>query len=651
MTLEEVVRSAGITDAHIVDDAFDLAPGSGLQPRAVQSFLDAIDDAQFSTVANDLGDPNGNDEWIIAQLATVSGAGLLFAQREKYGAAAARLFEEFLESTEPEKIRIQPLLDCLGSLGIACHKFGRDYNGDTLVAPQLLFVDLKLNEMEIRIEDPIRVVQKLMNRHPSASPLVFLISTLADSLSERRTEFRDRCQLFTTQFETLSKQLFANQEQLRWFLDDHMRVYPIIRELQMHAAGWGLALDRAKRQLQKTLRSLDLADYFVLYQNTVAAEKVPLGTYMTDLLLKYVTHEVEADPEISSFARALDDWKLRELTRSRFNVRQIVGDIFSANVLHSDGRLRSEAERGRGTQHGYIQLGDVFFSRSEIAKNELKTALVVLSPACDLVRPEVIAQRRASIMLCEGEVEKLKSMAPHSGADGIDPVILRHPAEGGVQFVIQWQKKRPRTWNLSDLGALRDPPTSPWIHVGRLRPLYAIQLQHAVTADLSRVGLQRPPAEYRPCGIEVFVADNGRWKILKLGVEGDPSAGAICEDRAAGQVTIIVSDGVLRSARAALLQWADQSQETHAGPLRQLFLNDEIVRQLMFCTIRLRKDDKKRSVFHPLAGLTALPLNGQEQLIAFAKQEQQSKSDYVGGKSILDEEPSRVVFRFLRVRD
>jgi hypothetical protein len=653
MNLEEALRSFGVTDAHIVDDAFDTVPGSGVRPQSAQTFIDGLNDIQFTAVATDLGDPNGDDEWVVAQLATLEGARRVFLQREKYGTAAAQLFEEFLLATEPEKARLQPLLELLHRLGVKYHTFGRDYDADTANAPQLLFVDLKLNEREIRIDDPIRVVEKLMIRHPDASPLVFLISTLKDALNERRSEFRDRCKLFTTQFETLSKQIFQNEQELRWFLDDHIRAYPVLRQLQQNVTRWGQALDRAKEKLQSTLRCLDLADYFVLYQNTVTAEQVPLGTYMTDLLLEYVAHQVEGEDEISKFAQSLDTWKVSDLTRSRFNLQPIVGDIFSANVLHAMPRLTSEAERGRGPQHGFFQLGDIFFPRGELERNHLTTAVVVLTPACDLVRPETIKQRRASILLCEGEVEPIKNRVPQPEGDTLDPVILRFPAEDGVQYAIHWQKKRPRTWKLEDLEAHKNPATSPWTHAGRLRPLYALQLQHMVTSDLSRIGVQRTPAEYRPCGIEVLVANQGKWKLIKLRFEKDPAAGAVCDDKATGRMTMIVSDSVLRRVRAEILRWVDQSQDAHATAVGLLFKSDDVVRALMFFSVSFRDDDRKSLVVYPLKGM-ALPEGlaaDQATLIGFARQDESLGNPHGGGKNVVDDAPERVVLRFIRISD
>lgn len=648
MSLEETIKEAGITIAHIVDDAFDLLPAAGLRTESIQTFLDSLSDADFNSVATDLGNANANDEWILTHLATTEGAQKLFESRQKYDERANRLFEDFLLAVEPEKARITPLLDYLTQCGIACHTYGRDYDSVETDAPHILFVDLKLTENEIRIEDPLRVVRALQARHPGACPLVFLVSSLSDALRTRRTEFREKCDLFVTQFETLPKEVFTDQERLRWFLEDHVRAYPLLRQLSDNVSRWSAAIDGANKKVQGILRRLDLADYFILYKNTVASEKVPLGTYITDLILENVAYHVEGERSVSEFAKSLDSWTLSELTRTRFNVEPILGDVFSANVLHAPGRLASESERQRGVQHGYLQLGDIFFVRDELLGAGPKTALVVLSPACDLVRPEVLRDRGASILLCEGKIERLKQSAPNAGTDGIDPVIIRYPEHNGIQYVIQWNKKRPRTWSVDDLDEFANPETATHIHVGRLRPLYALQLQHSVTSDLSRIGTQRYPAQYRPCGLEVLVAEDGKWTALKLKLSTDASASAVCEDKGANRITFIVSDSVVRLVRASILTWSKQSDEDHAQEILTLFNNDAVARKLLFVTISLKKEDKEKLAYEPVTG--DVVTDERQRMIQFVKQDDATKKIYSAGKALNADESARVIFRFMRIQ-
>lgn len=661
MSLQDLVREAGILHAHLVDDAFDKVPGAELRPESLQTFVSSLNTQQFDELAAVLGMPEGNEDEILQFLNTYDGSISLYSHRAKFGEAADLLFEDFIAGLEPEKNRLAPLIDFLQGLGIECHTFGRDYQVDSTPEPQMLFVDLKLNEREIRLDEPVRVVKTLKERYQGAHPLIFLMSSAPVALQADQEDFRDKCCLLITQFEILPKRTFASSDDLGLFLKHHIGVYSQLCQLQAHVASWEHALDSAKEKLKRTLYSLDLPDYFVLHRNTVALEQIPLGTYVSDLLLEYVSHEIESSPEVWSFARYLDDWKLSDLTRSRFNVAPVVGDIFSANVLHAFPRIAAESDRGRGPANGYLNLGDIFFRREEIEQSKIKTAWVVLSPACDLVRPSVLQKRKASILLCEGEVESLKASTIPKEVDGLHPVILRHPPENGQQFIIWWQKKRPQIWRPEDLMGLENPAESQWTHVGRLRPLYALQLQHAVTSDLSRIGVQRPPDAYVPHGIEVLIAKANKWEMLVNTFRDDPTAGAISQNKGAQKLTFILSDVVVRETLSKLRNWvARNPEEPAADLLGRLPRCDGADRALMFHVHEIRDkdlakgDDSKASeAIFPLHAIRLPEGESQDikESIVFAWQGREVDKHYGGGKQRLETAQGVLVFRYVRINN
>jgi hypothetical protein len=660
MNIREIIQSAGIVHAHIVDDAFDIAPGAELRPELVQGFLDSLLDEQFDELAKLLGIPEANEDKLNSFLSTLDGTKSLFNHREQFGEAAESLFEEFTSGLEPENNRVKPLIDFLEGLGIQCHTFGRDYEVDTSPEPQMLFVDLKLNERQIDIDEPIRVVKALKKQYPQAHLLVFLMSSAAIALQANQEVFRDKCELLSTQFEVLLKKMFTNPDELHLFLKHHISVYPRLCKLQDHISKWGVALDTAKQKLLQVMRCLDLADYFVLHHNTVAVEQVPLGTYVADLLLEYVAHEIESSQDVWAFAKDLDDWKLKELTRSRFNLQPIVGDIFSGNVLHAGTRITAELERGRGPSDGYFNLGDVFFSKAEITQGQPKNAMVVLSPACDLVRPSVLLERRGSILLCEGDVEILKPTSVLKEVDGLNPVVLRYPENGDNRFLVTWQKKRPHIWRLGDIKSFEDPDKTEWTLVGRLRPLYALQLQHAITADLSRIGVQRPPDQYVPHGVEVLVVKNNRWDLILKPFKTDPTAAAFSLSKSAAKMTFVLSDVVVRAALSRLRIWIGSNSEDPTSSLVQQVIDCSGVDSALMYHAHVTDSNQSRKpttsnisdTIYPLHNL--LPQGVTEEVsnsVIFALHGRETDNKYAGGKVLAEGERGVIVFRFLTITD
>lgn len=656
MNLNELVAQAEIVHAHVVDDAYDKALGAELRRESIETFIGKLETELYEKLLVIINLPDGGDEDIIASLMTFEGANILFENRANFGEPAGLLFEDFTAVLASEKGRIDLLTKFLEDNGIKCQTFGREYDPDEHPEPQILFVDLKLNEREVRLEQPIQAVKTLKERYPEANPLVFLMSSLKGPLSDYSEKFRIACELLTTQFEVLHKSKFDDYDDLSLFLMHHVTVYPLLCQLQSHVLAWGNALDVAKEKLKRTLRSLDLPDYFVLYNNTVALEKVPLGTYVSDLLLEYVAHEIEASPGVSAFAKDLDSLKLDQISRVRFNVAPVVGEVFSANVLHAFPRIAAESERGRGASDGYLNLGDIFFINKELKTAAVNTAYVVLSPSCDLVRPDVLKERNASIFLCQGDVKILKPSAVLKEVDGLHSVILRYPYEGGPQFVISWQKKQLLVWRSEDIEGLKCGDKSEYRHVGRLRPLYALQLQHLVTADLSRVGVQRPPDVYFPHGIEVLIANNGKWKLLLDTFREDPSAGAVSHNKGAHKITFMLSDVLVRETLGELRRrFKSLPENSELDRLKQAIAHAGVDRSLMAHVHVFEQKEVAvagtKDVILPLKGRlpegTSLDI---VESVVFALQERTFDNQYGGGKAVKEGNQANLVFRFVKIK-
>lgn len=648
MTLKDTVARVGITNAHVVDDAFDILPGAGLQDQAIHAFLGELDGEKFDALAIDLGVPGGSEDMLVERLRTQEGAATLYANRTPYGQSVDQLFQDFTNVIGPERNLLTPLIDALEGLGIKVYKFGRDYSLGGEPEPQMLFVDLKLNEDRIRIEDPIGVVRKMRDYYHHATPLVFLMSAQEGSLKADREKFRKLTELFSSQFEDIPKRKIDRPEALDRILEHHIRVYPQIVALQRHVKAWGQVMSAAKDRLEETLRHLDLADYFVL-GNTATADGAKLGGYVTDLLLEFVAHQVEGAVEIGDFAKELDSWNLKDFTRSRFNIEPLVADIFAANVLHSADRLQWEKDCGLGPSNGILSLGDVFFLRAEVECGSIRSAAVVLQPACDLVRPEVLKERKATIFLCSGDVSALKASTVIETVDNLDPVILRYPPKGEARYVIEWNRKRPFHWSYEELERLKTPDTYEWVHVGRLRPLYVLQLQRAITADLSRVGTQRRPHPYVPHGVQLLVPKNNKWQTL-LDYGSEPSAGAISDDRGNHKKTFILNDVLIREAFEKMQDWLKgNATQPAAETIQRIFQYPEAIRALMYHPVDTSPEVKDQVVY-PLVSIT-FPAEQQSALqhsLAFAVQRDQDKH-LSSGKTLAEDETAVIVFKFIRV--
>ena len=555
MTLREVFATGGITCAHIIDDAYDAIPSMGIDPSVTSRFVNELDNAGFDRACTTIGLVNGTEDEFVDALRDPVHTQALFAARAQFGEHSDILFGEFIRDRTSKQSDLEPLINVLEDHGVKCHKFGVAYPVDTVNEPQLVFIDLRLHEdgSPISVDAAVAMFKKLTEHRQECQPFVFLMSTLVDALKERREVFRVQAKLFASQFEALEKRLFADIDELSYVLARYARVLPQLRSLQKSIEDVGTAVHTAVSRVQDELKNLDLADYFVLHRNTISIEKVGLGTYISDLVLEYLAHEVENTTQIWDFARELDKLKPENLPRSRFALTAAAGKIYSGNLIHASGRLEAERERNLGPSDGYFYLGDIFFPAKELNDPVPKTALVIATPACDLVRPEVL--RKRTIFLCEGKVQLMSVSSVPAGHDRLPGVILPHPTDPKKQLLINWDKKKLHTWHAEEMDQFKNIEGCHWVRVGRLRPLYAIQLQHAITADLSRIGVQRAPNMLVPHGVEVLIKKDGKWGMLDNAGAADATAAAFSESEDRSRTVYVFADTTVSRIRRKLCDW------------------------------------------------------------------------------------------------
>ncbi|PKD38236.1 hypothetical protein CWO84_23800 [Methylomonas sp. Kb3] len=644
MSLGKIFAENGVQCAHIIDDAYNKEPNLKLPPGKVQAFIDALEDAHFDFVCNLLEMKEADDAILMNALGDTDSVTKIFnARGELEPSHFNQLFDEYLVEQEAKLAQVKPLTELLQSYGIDCQTFGADYSLDSSNEPQLIFIDLRLREEgPVQVDDAIAAYNKLRNTHQDCLPFVFLMSSLPTALTERREEFRKQSNLFASQFEALEKSNFQDKTDLEAILAQYVRVLPQLRNLHQHVGGISLAVDQAAEQVKRELRNLDLADYFVLHRNTVSIEKVGLGTYISDLILEYFVHELENTSQIWDLAKALDDWKLEDLPRSRFGLTPAAGNIYSGNLLHATVRLESEIDRKLGPKDGYFYLGDIFFNGEYQSK-----ALVIATPACDLVRPDEL--RKRTIFLCEGSVKSVTAASVPAGQDGLASVVIQDPKDTTKQLMINWNKKRLHTWHAEEIDKFKEDK-SDWIRVGRLRPLYAIQLQHAITADLSRIGVQRPPNILIPHGIEAFVRHNGKWKTL-YGEERVVATAAALADSEDGKKTVfIISDSTVRKIRRKLLKWLENNPQELLTKIVQL---PDFDNRLMYLEHKVpQKDQSGKDI-----DITGYAMQGAEgftaeEVKAIALTRPAKPSLYLnvaGGNSISDEQSASLVIKFIKI--
>lgn len=656
MSLKELLASRGIVCAHIVDDAFDEVPTYALTPEDAQHVLEVANDANLKAICTIFGLEEDDEAGVRDRLQVVEEVHKLFARRtEISGDAAHAIFDAFDKDKEGKLSQLAPLIELLEANGVKCLRFGGAYDPTGTDEPQLLFVDLKLKEGRNdlpRHEDAVRIYTSLTSTHKGCRPFVFLMSSLTLVLGAKRELFRRDAELFQSEFEDIDKSVFTNGDELSRVLASYTKAMPQLAALRDSMKQVELAVAEATQDVMRELRALDLADYFVLYHNTTSVEKAKLGPYVVEMLLEFLAHEVEGKSQVWDFAKTLDGLNVQELPRARFGLTPAAAQLYSANMLHSPAMLLAEDGMECGPSQGFFFTGDIFFDAQSLNLPLPTRALAVITPACDLVRPDKLKGR--SILLCEGSVREMDLGSALISKDSLPLVVMQHPRASDRYIVIEWHKKKLHVWDDADRTKFSDPMQCLFVRVGRLRPVYAIQLQHAVTSDLSRVGTQKPPSALTPHGLRCFVSDGKKWHEIYADTNPDAAALSDFEKDGKKYTTYVLSDSTVHRALVKVAAWVATNSDAKSKASLNKVLEDDVRESLRGFKQKVpEKASKEKNL-----DVTAYPLEGklsgeEGKLVALVRSIGCASpySQIADGHDVRGEQVSRVVFRLEKQAD
>lgn len=645
MTLAEVLKNAGVTTVYVVDDAYDQNPPP-ITADFAQAFVETLENNQLDDVCKRLriAAENELDAALITALQDAETTNAMFAIRGDYAGGAA-LFEDFVTGQEGRRAQLNPLVDLLRSHGIEPLTFGQMDTFTNAPAPELIFIDLRmLNEQHVDVLQAVDVYKKVQAVHRDCIPFVFLMSSEGMTLRAQRDDFRDQARLLRSQFESVEKIDFKPDSDFESRLNAYIAALPLIRDMHQAVTHFSSAVSTAGDRLKATLLSLDLADYFLLHANTAQIDGTSVGVYLSELLLDYLSHEVERVPDFWCFAKTLNALQMRSALRMRCEMSPATWLIYSGTVLHAKERLNADRELGRGPSNGYFYLGDIFFLAKELNEALPRLALVVITPACDLARPDQLANR--TILLCEGKVTERKvDAAPRPGA-----TVIPHPGDENRQLQIEWNHKKLRTWTTEEVDKFKSEDCS-FVSAGRLRPLHALLLQHAVTADLGRIGVARTPSMCFPLGLRAFVRSDGHWRLIDQ--ENAAKAVAAYSEVVSGNcetLSMVVSDPAIRAVLAALRKWIpDQTRADATGPKRLLEIGGEFS-NLMYVEKKYNKNAKDKLDRERVLAQVAEFADAPELLIYVLPKSLTIYNDVADSNECKPEQKAAVVLKFVALQ-
>ncbi|WP_299438151.1 hypothetical protein [uncultured Rhodospira sp.] len=509
--LKELLEARGIRKAVVIDDVFDDVPRpEELNEGDWSIFFDDLSDEEkelLKTLHEGYEEASTDDLKASPEFIAV-----VWQNRENLPQAREHLFREYEQTKATERGGLDALVAALEALELTCTTMGRDLVAEAREA-ELIFIDLFLGFQQSE-DDMTRAIQRvgeLVEGRFANPPLVVLMSR-SPRLQDKRNEFRDTAGLLGSTFRVVSKTDLAKDGTLDTLLTRLANHYEDAKRVAGFVHAWDSGLDQARQNFIGILRRLDLSDLAQVRALLLDFEGQNLGEYLLDVADRVLQHEIEDDD--TTIAAALE---LNKIDLAKYPAPHLVGSpdlqelVHRMVFLHPD-RLQLSEDNGKVQ----LQFGDVLRWKTEDGSQYSDDVSLVVSPACDLVRDGGTER----VMLLSGKLEELQPRNWSYKAGPVRTAIVILPGEG--RKWIRWNLKNIQSLDWDELGKFFGEEEKVR-RIGRLREIYAIEIQQMLLADLGRIG--RPanlPVPF-PVSVSLFYVD-AEAKARRLEVEAIESA-------------------------------------------------------------------------------------------------------------------------------
>ena len=387
---------------------------------------------------------------------------------------------------------------------------------EDLKGVSIVFIDYVLGpetDEQGSVERAERLTRDIYSAYsPSEMPLIILMSSLEKARGDEES-FRDRSGLLRGMFYFVSKKDLGDKDQLILNLAAWAKTLPTTVDIQRFVKTLEDAKDVAWDTFIRGVKSLSIGDYAYIQFLSLQDDGHPLGDYMLWLFNSYLGHlffeghramqeQQKVVDELSSTnlppKQTMPSDQLVKMYQSAlFNMN--VGDVAGHPVItamHRDGVAAAPSP-----SMPMLHLGDVFIKDGD---NEV---LMVLNADCDLAfGPKRACDLNGMVLLIPGELRTVDKW----GESSTQPVTDFFEYEG-KRYRINWDTKKVYSYRYSEL---ETQLTSKNYHRrARLRLPFALEIQRAFAANLTRVGMPTAPPIYHSVKVEILGRVTGKEGI------------------------------------------------------------------------------------------------------------------------------------------
>jgi hypothetical protein len=526
--LAEILASANITRALIVDDAIDEVPRADDLSIDGQQWTQFFDDLQSADHDALNAVFPGYTDLAAEDLQKSDGfVSCLWTNKDHIAPALCQaLFTRYVADMQADMGHLNVLRTLLEAEGLSCNAVGRDFVASVADA-DIVFMDLYL--CSAQRPDDIKVsidgLASAIAERKTKPPLVILMSR-STRLEHKRADFREGTKLFESTFRILVKADIQVDGVVQRTVGRLATHYQKSLKLSEFVCAWEDGLEAARNTTTKLIRKLSLSDLAQIQHLLLSAEGEPMGSYLVDVFDKVLQHEIEANTNIIDTALALNG-----LDTSKFPAPLVAGandllEFVEHSLFHDRARLKLPGAIGSS-----VSFGDVLRRKPPVPtlvaeaepaepvvavkptilpEIQNNMVLAVVSPACDLQRNQL-----KRVMLLVGELHVLKTEAWSAKNSGAKTPVF--DMGDGVRRFIQWDLKHVLMLTHDELSEYLLSEHPAFERIGRLRDMHALEIQQKLLSSMGRVGLAAPMPATHSVRIQAFTVDTEN-KLRNLNV-------------------------------------------------------------------------------------------------------------------------------------
>jgi hypothetical protein len=509
--------SKAILKAAVIDDAFDSIEDEEVRHDQLKKFLQIAKQDQFYITASaelsfpeiDINVVEEDDEDFKAFLNT------LWISRnhspEFRNLLSSRLFQKRFEKTD----QLQAICENLEQLNIEVTQIGSDLASklDDFAEKKynLIFIDYYLGavEDEEAVEAAIENIKLIHAKYPEGKkPTTVLMSSL--NVAEKAEEFYEKAKIMAIP-RFYHKSDLQNTHLIKLITGILKREFSSRDQLEKYGEAITNAAEKALKEFKERVEKLNVEDFIFIQNSVLKDDKQPLGDYLAWLFGAYWGHLLFQDSELQRHAEVISLFYINAEPVIHRQPSKVLSEMYMSALFET---VLKDIESHPGNQTPqlgknndetnkdlpYLHLGDILVSDYH------KEVWMVLNPQCDLER---VVPADRSVLLLPGHLSPI-------GEQPKDTEIIR------TEFFRYKNKPYRIIWDIKSTitKAMRD--FNEWKSMQacerrfRLRLPFALEIQQAFVAAISRVGLPVPPPITQPLKLEVRYLDVQTKKYKEL---------------------------------------------------------------------------------------------------------------------------------------